>query len=139
MLNWYPLLVVALLLGVVEPEPLLGAPQEYVVMGTPLVNLRTGPSTNAMVIGRAEKGDIYRVLGQSEDWYEILMFSGESRFVTKADYVYPLETRQLADGHRMALPPSGHRAPDKLPCAPCATAEKLDVDNRSRREKRSLR
>ena len=110
MLNWYPLLVVALLLGVVEPEPLLGAPQEYVVMGTPLVNLRTGPSTNAMVIGRAEKGDIYRVLGQSEDWYEILMFSGESRFVTKADYVYPLETRQLADGHRMALPPSTARA-----------------------------
>ena len=38
--------------------------QDYVVMGTPLVNLRTGPSTGAMVIGRAEKGDLFEVIGE---------------------------------------------------------------------------
>ena len=55
------------------------------------MNLRTGPSTNAMVIGRAEKGDIFRVVGQTEEWYKVLMFSGEPRYVTKSDFVYPLE------------------------------------------------
>jgi len=103
-------LVVALLISAVLPMSIQAVPQEYVVMGTPLVNLRTGPSTTAMVIGRAEKGDIFKVLGQTEDWYEILMFSGESRYVTKSDFVYPLEDNQLVDGHGMALPVSTSRA-----------------------------
>lgn len=106
----YSLLPVALLLVATLPDQVRGAPQEYVVMGTPLVNLRTGPSTNAMVIGRAEKGDIFKVLSQTEEWYEILMFSGEPRFVTKSDFVYPLDGDRFVEGHGMALPTSTARA-----------------------------
>jgi SH3-like domain-containing protein len=92
------------------PSGIHAAPQEYVVMGTPLVNLRTGPSTTAMVIGRAEKGDIFKVVGQTEEWYKILMFSGAPRYVTKSDFVYPLEQKDLVDGHRMSLPASTARS-----------------------------
>ncbi|MFH1764798.1 MAG: SH3 domain-containing protein [Gemmatimonadota bacterium] len=99
----------ALLLAATLPAGVHAAPQGYVVMGTPLVNLRTGPSTNAMVLGRAEKGDIFRVLGQSDEWYRILMFSGEARYVTKSDFVYPLRKDQLVDGHGMSLPISTAR------------------------------
>ena len=106
----FPSLSAVLLMAAAFPCTAFGAPQEYVVMGTPLVNLRTGPSTNAMVIGRAEKGDIFRVVGQTEEWYKILMFSGEPRYVTKSDYVYPLEEASLVEGHGMDLPPSTARS-----------------------------
>jgi len=103
-------LSVVLLLTAVMPLGVWAAPQEYVVMGTPLVNLRTGPSTNAMVIARAEKGDIFRVVGETEEWYQILMFSGEPRYVTKSDFVYPLDSTGLVEGHSMSLPTSTARA-----------------------------
>ncbi len=100
---------VAVLLAASLPAPAHAVPQDYVVMGTPLVNLRTGPSTDAMVIGRAEKGDIFKVVGQTDEWYKILMFSGEARYVTKSDFVYPLREDQLVEGHGMNLPPSTAR------------------------------
>lgn len=81
----------------------------YVVMRTPLVNLRTGPRTDAMVIGRAEKGDVFQVVGESDEWYRILMFSGETRFVVKADFVAPLTEVQLVEDHGMDLPTSTAR------------------------------
>ena len=84
--------------------------QDYVVMGTPLVNIRTAPSTDAMVIGRAQKGDIFRVVEVTEEWYKILVFSGEPRYVVKADFVYPLQTGELVEGHEMNLPTSTARA-----------------------------
>lgn len=99
----------ALLLLAAVPGRVCAVPQDYVVMGTPLVNLRTGPSTNAMVIGRAEKGDIFRVVGETEGWYRILMFSGEPRYVTKSDFVHPLNRDGLVEGHAMNLPTSTAR------------------------------
>jgi hypothetical protein len=102
-------LSVVLLLMALVPEGALAAPQDYVVMGTPLVNLRTGPSTNAMVIARAQKGDVFKVVGQTDEWYQVLMFSGEPRYVTRSDFVYPLGSDQLVDGHEMALPVSTAR------------------------------
>jgi hypothetical protein len=63
-----------------------------------------------MVIGRAEKGDIFRVLGQTEGWYKILMFSGEPRYVTRSDFVHPLEEAGFLDGHGMGLPTSTARS-----------------------------
>ena len=77
--------------------------QDYVVMGTPLVNIRTGPGTDYVIVGRAEKGDIFRVVDRAEGWYEIVMFSGDTRHVFAADYVYPLSQESLVPGHRMDL------------------------------------
>ncbi len=103
-------LSVVALLAVFLPAGASASPQDYVVMGTPLVNLRTGPSTNAMVIGRAEKGDIFKVAGQTDEWYQILMFSGEIRYVTKSSFVNGLEEEQLVESHGMSLPNSTARA-----------------------------
>lgn len=103
------LLALAALGSGASAGPAQAAPQDYVVMGTPLVNLRTGPSTNAMIIGRAEKGDIFEVVGQREEWYEIRMFSGETRFVTRSDFVYPLSSDGVEEGHGMSLPTSTAR------------------------------
>jgi len=83
--------------------------QDYVVMRTPLVNLRTGPSTGAMVVGRADKGDIFEVVGEEDGWYKIKMFSSEPRYVIKADFVSPLTKNQFVDGHDMYLPSSTAR------------------------------
>ncbi|MFC1662100.1 SH3 domain-containing protein [Gemmatimonadota bacterium] len=82
----------------------------YVVMGKPHVNIRTGPSMDAMVIGKAEKGDVFQVVREIENWFEVLMFSGEVRYVTNADYVYPLTEEQIVEGHRLFLPPSSARS-----------------------------
>jgi len=103
-------LLAAFLLSAALCAPVHAAPQDYVVMGTPLVNLRTGPSTDAMVIGRAEKGDVFKVLGVSEKWYRIQMFSSEPRYVTSAEFVYPLNGDELVEGHHMALPTSTARS-----------------------------
>jgi len=80
--------------------------QEYVVMGAPTVNIRTGPSTDHVVIGRAGKGDVFRLIAKDGDWLEIGMFSGVHRYVFAGSYVYELTRAQLVPGHRMALPES---------------------------------
>lgn len=96
------------------PPPMVpdSAPDEYsyVVMGKPHVNIRTGPSLDALVIGKAEKGDVFKVVREIDGWFEVVVFSGEVRFVTNADYVYPLRDHQIVDGHRVFLPESTARA-----------------------------
>jgi hypothetical protein len=77
--------------------------QDYIVMGTPHVNIRTGPSTEHVIVGQAEKGDIFNVLDRDRGWYEIEMFSGDPRYVFAADYVYPLKPESLVPGHGMDL------------------------------------
>lgn len=80
--------------------------QEYVVMGTPHINLRTGPGTEFAIIGMAEKGDLFWVAGETDGWWEIRMFSGDTRWVSKAARVYPLTSAEIVPGHRLRLPES---------------------------------
>jgi len=80
--------------------------QEYVVMGTPHVNLRTGPGTGFAVIGMAEKGDLFEVAGETNGWWEIRMFSGDTRYVSGAARVYPLTRAEIVPAHRLRLPDS---------------------------------
>jgi hypothetical protein len=80
--------------------------QEYIVMGAPTVNIRTGPSTDHVVVGRAGKGDVFKLTGKDRGWLEIGMFSGAHRYVFAASYVYELTRVELVPGHRMALPES---------------------------------
>jgi uncharacterized protein YgiM (DUF1202 family) len=80
--------------------------QEYIVMGAPTVNIRTGPSTDHVIIGRAGKGDVFKLIAKDGDWLEIGMFSGVHRYVFAGSYVYELTRAQLVPGHRMTLPDS---------------------------------
>lgn len=91
------------------PAAANAAPQTYLVMGPPHVNVRTGPGTEYAVVGQAEKGDIFHVTGQTDDWWEIRLFSGDARFVSKAVRAYPLEPIQFEEGHNMTLPVSAVR------------------------------
>ena len=104
-----PLMVSALIAAALSPSTARAAPQTYVVMGTPHVNVRTGPGTEYAVVAQAEKGDIFHVTGQTDGWWEVRMFSGEARFVSKEVRVYPLEPSQLVEEHNMALPVSAVR------------------------------
>lgn len=97
----------ALLLGLaplLECRPLHA--QDYLVMGTPAVNLRTGPGTQFVIVGKAQKGDLFRVAGQTDEWWEVRMFSEPPRYVSKAVRVYPLAASQLVAQHGLALPES---------------------------------
>ncbi len=75
-------------------------------MGTPRVNIRSGPSTQNFVVAQAHKGDVFRVLGKTGDWYEIEMFSGEGRYIIAAHFVYPLDEDGLGGRFGMDLPES---------------------------------
>ena len=67
---------------------------DYVVVSSSHVNLRTGPGTDRVVIARAEKGDIFTYVGETEGWVEIRMFSEEPRYISRS-YVYPLTASQI--------------------------------------------
>jgi len=47
-------------------------------------NIRISPSASSTIIVQAKKGDIFGVKGETEEWYEIDMFSGEYRYVNKS-------------------------------------------------------
>ncbi|MCD4681203.1 MAG: SH3 domain-containing protein, partial [Bacteroidales bacterium] len=78
--------------------------QEYIVMGTPLVNIRTGTGTDSYIIARASKGDVFKVVRKQSGWYEIEMFTGERRYVVEANFVYPLTIADIQKRPDMDLP-----------------------------------
>jgi hypothetical protein len=78
---------------------------QYVVVSGSNVNIRTGPGVDRVVIGRADKGDLFVCTGQTEGWFEIRMFSDDARHIS-ASHVYPLTREQIVPGHRLRLPAS---------------------------------
>jgi len=78
--------------------------QEYIVMGTPFVNIRTGPGTDSYIIAWASKGDVFKVVRKQSGWYEIVMFTGERRYVVEADFVYQLTVADIKKRPDMDLP-----------------------------------
>lgn len=75
--------------------------QEYIVLNTFRVNVRTGPGTDFYIVCKADKGEIFELVSKKSDWVEIRMFSKDTRFVHK-DVVYFLN--EFVDGHNMRLP-----------------------------------
>lgn len=75
--------------------------QEYIVLNTFNVNIRTGPSIETYVVCTAGKGEIFELIREDGDWLEIKMFTPDNRFVHR-DMVYFLE--EFVPGHNMQLP-----------------------------------
>jgi hypothetical protein len=96
-------LVVMALLSGTEDVVAQDSATKYVVVGSHVVNLRTGPSTDRALIGRADKGDLYAYVGETGDWFEIEMFSGDRRYIHKS-FAYPLTEQQIVPGHNLQLP-----------------------------------
>ena len=57
--------------------------QDYVVTRSKRVNIRTAPSTQSYVVGKAMKGDIYEMVGEDGEWYVIKLFSENPRYINK--------------------------------------------------------
>ena len=79
--------------------------KDYAVMISRNINLRTGPGTDRFIVGRAWKGDVFELTGEIGSWYEIVMFSGDYRYVSKT-WSAKLTESDLLPGHRMTLPAS---------------------------------
>ena len=95
--------VIVALIAVLHVCPTSALARDYVVMLSRNINVRTGPSTNRVVVARAWKGDIFEMVGEDENWFEIVMFSGESRYVSRS-WAAKLTAADLVPGHAMKLP-----------------------------------
>jgi hypothetical protein len=100
------LLIIVVLAAILHAISAPALSKDYVVMLSRAINLRTGPGTERFIVGRAWKGDIFELVGETDSWYEIVMFSGEYRYVSKS-WAAGLTETQLLPGHGMRLPASG--------------------------------
>jgi hypothetical protein len=57
---------------------------QYIQVTGDGVNIRFSPSTSSQIITAARKGDIFKLEGEEQGWYEISMFSGEYRYIHKS-------------------------------------------------------
>lgn len=90
-----------------EREPLPSS-NDYIVMIASNINIRTGPSTDKLIIGRASKGEIFILVGETDEWYEIVMFSGDHRYIHKS-LCAKLNQSELVPGHNMKVSSSEAR------------------------------
>ncbi len=77
--------------------------RDFVVLSHFDVNVRTGPGVDQIIVGRAQKGTLFPFVAQTGDWYEIQLFSGVLRYVSRS-LAYYLTPDQIIPGHRLELP-----------------------------------
>ena len=63
-------------------NPLFG--QDYLRIIKSGVNIRFGPSSSSRIITQAKNGNIFELTEEKGDWYGIIMFSGEYRYIPKS-------------------------------------------------------
>jgi hypothetical protein len=56
---------------------------EYVMMRGDKINIRTGPGLDRAIVAQAAKGDMLEMVGETEDWYEVVLFTGDHRYIHK--------------------------------------------------------
>ena len=75
---------------------------DFVVLSHSDVNLRAGPGLDRVIVGRSDKGTLFPLVGETGEWYEIQMFSGVPRYVSRS-LCYHLAPDQIIPGHRLEL------------------------------------
>ena len=78
--------------------------KDYVVLIHSGVNIRTGPGTLYIEVGKASKGQLYHFMGETGNWYKIELFSGEIRYVSKS-LSAKLGESEILPQHYFILPP----------------------------------
>lgn len=63
-----------------EEESKVAGDVEFSVIVNGNINLRSCAGTNCDVVGQATDGSVLEVIGQEEDWYEVI-FDGETAFI----------------------------------------------------------
>ena len=96
---------------------------EYVMVSKRGVRVRTAPTTTAgEIIGITNSGDIFEVYRSSAEWYGVIMFSGDIRYV-HASLVRPIDKLP-------AMPPTGIR---KTACIEIRQAQDRAIAEAQRR------
>jgi SH3-like domain-containing protein len=89
--------------GFVALEAQVPQSGDFVVLSHSSVNLRAGPGLDAFIIGQSNKGTLFPLVGETGEWYEIQLFSGVPRYVSRS-LCYHLTPDQIIPGHRLNLP-----------------------------------
>jgi len=76
--------IVALILTLGWPTQGALAANRYVQVTKDDVNIRTEATTSSQIVGKAAKGDVFELKGETTRWFEIHMFSGDSRYIFKS-------------------------------------------------------
>jgi hypothetical protein len=97
------LAVLLLITVAVHLSPAPASCRDYVVTLSRNINIRTGPDTEHVVVGRAWKGVIFDLAGETGNWYKIYMFSGEPRYISKS-WAARLTEEDIVPGHNLVLP-----------------------------------
>jgi SH3-like domain-containing protein len=99
----FPAVFLVLLMAISYLSAAPASAGEYVVMLSRNINIRTGPGTDRVVVGRAWKGDMFNLTGETGNWWRIEMFSGDTRYISKS-WAAKLTEPQIVPGHGMRLP-----------------------------------
>lgn len=67
-----------------------------------VLNIRSGPTTGAFIIGKAKKGDQFRLIGQTQNWFKIKLTNGNNGFIHK-DYVKNTSSYYLLTDHLFVM------------------------------------
>ena len=54
---------------------------QYVEITANRANIRSSATTSASLVVTAHRGDVFELLGESQNWYQIRLFSGELRHI----------------------------------------------------------
>ena len=57
--------------------------QEYIKIMRSDINIRLLPSTSEAIVGRALLGEVYELIGLNAQWYQVVLPSGQSRWIYK--------------------------------------------------------
>ncbi len=61
-----------------------GAVDRYVKISQDQTDILTAPRAATTVVCRGQRGDVFKLLGQERDWYQVEMFSGQGRYLRKS-------------------------------------------------------
>ncbi len=57
---------------------------QYVEITAYRANIRSGPATSASLVVTAHRGDVFELLDEGQNWYQLHLFSGEVRHLHKS-------------------------------------------------------
>ena len=81
-------IILAALVGVLVSGSIIAADREYLKVTGATVNIRLAPNTSSDIVAKAKENDVFELSSEEEtekgNWYSILMFAGEWRYIHKS-------------------------------------------------------
>jgi len=65
-------------------SPWVHAANSYVQIRANRANIRSAPTTSATLVVTVRKGDVFELLSEEREWYQVRLFAGGTRYVHKS-------------------------------------------------------